>query len=298
MPPTERARLLQFHFRHTTLLRSWRYVRCELHLPLPVFTFTAIFVLLPRRLHKSNFDDPLCRRDCNDRGTLLVGADVVYDEGDGDGVWSCCGRTTDGTNGVDCSNPVDRLSFQIGWTPDQFPGPVDKALTPGVTTTVGSVTGAMTRKSSAATSMPTAQTSQNSLMSTTVVGSATATAAVSPQSPTAAATDHNTGLSTGAKAGIGVGTAVVALALLGMIAAILLLWKKQSKPDQNRTSAPSTETPQKPEGGYDFKPSVFHRSQGFASHPHELSASAMTHELDSSVQPRHMMDSGFRTHQE
>ncbi|KAF2161221.1 hypothetical protein M409DRAFT_59226 [Zasmidium cellare ATCC 36951] len=88
----------------------------------------------------ASFDDPLCRRDCNDRGTELLGADVVYEQATG--VWSCCGRTSDGTAQVDCDMPVDRLSFEIGWTPDQFPGPVGKALTPGVTTTVGSATSA------------------------------------------------------------------------------------------------------------------------------------------------------------
>ena len=170
------------------------------------------------------FKDPLCRNDCQNRGSRLPTEGIVYQPEYG--VWSCCGRNASGA--INCSVPLDQYSMDILWTPDQFPGPVNESLTPAATTT------------------PTPSSTSLMTSSTPLDGSMSSPAATSSRSSPTVGTSNTkapTPLSTGAKAGIGVGAAIGGLILIGLVVAVVLLRKRLLRSKRSDGTNKAEESP-------------------------------------------------------
>lgn len=144
------------------------------------------------------YQDPACPRLCN-----VAGNDVTYQQSSG--VWACCELEADGFT-PNCDNPSDQYYLEIDWSPDKFPGPINEIFAVSSASSV------------VATSAPTSSSSVS-------VISSTPTSDVTP-SASAESTSRN-GLSAGAKAGVGVGAAVGGLLVLGLLAVVVVLWRRQ-----------------------------------------------------------------------
>ncbi|CZT25478.1 uncharacterized protein RCC_11210 [Ramularia collo-cygni] len=141
------------------------------------------------------FKDPVCPLLCNNARN-----DVVYQPALG--VWSCCGA-----EGNDCSDPMNGESLKLDWRPADFPGPVKEVFSAPATTSVAS-------------DVPVTSGSSISL-----TGSTSLTTPAEIQTTSLESSE----LSTGAKAGIGVGAAIGGLLLIGLITAVVLLCRRREK---------------------------------------------------------------------
>lgn len=154
-----------------------------------------------------SFRDPVCNGLCNNNGN-----NVIYREDLG--IWSCCSFLSDGYT-PNCSQPVNGSSFELSWTPSQFPGPVNERASAAASTSIASTIVASATSSLSTSAISTSATSS----------AASSTVSAASQAPSAG----SGGLSTGAKAGIGVGAALGGLLLVGLIAAVVILWRRQSR---------------------------------------------------------------------
>lgn len=147
------------------------------------------------------YQSPLCPRYC-------VGRDMVHV---GDGIWACCSRTTDGSDAPNCSNPLLNQVWDLGWSPEQFPGSINLAYTPANATILAQAT--------------TSSTSTTASRTSAISGAATTT--VPPESTTSIGSvdADRSGLGIGAKAGIGVGVSLGVLAL----ALVATFWALRSR---------------------------------------------------------------------
>ena len=162
------------------------------------------------------FKDPLCRTDCEDRIHLPT-EDIVYDFVEA--LWHCCGKNASGD--VDCNQPVDELSFRA-FAPNNWPGPVDAALTPAATVS-----------STITTTSPSASSSVLSPTSSSFASS-----------PTPTNTAQSGALSSAAKAGLGVGVSVAGLLLIGLAIAVVIIWRRTSRRSNFKTKLEDTGKPE------------------------------------------------------
>ena len=148
------------------------------------------------------FQSPLCNRACQ---KYAFGSDIVFVR---DGVWACCGKTTDGTNEPNCSAPLLGQAYNLGWSPDQFPGPINAVYTLAASTTIAQATSSTSSSSSITSTTPaTSAITRIAAITTATADSTAITNSIAP---------IHTGIGTGAKAGIGVGVALGALALVSL----------------------------------------------------------------------------------
>lgn len=142
---------------------------------------------------------PMCRGDCRRVGPRGdIEGDLVFVR---DGLWACCGRNPAGE--VDCSTPLLSQSFELGWSPEQFPGPINAIYTPAGSTTIA----------------PTM---------TSGTGSATIPTATMDASPSSEPTEASSGsITTGAKAGIGVGVSLGVVSFIAIIVFLILRRRRQ-----------------------------------------------------------------------
>ncbi|KAE9367551.1 hypothetical protein N431DRAFT_547976 [Stipitochalara longipes BDJ] len=144
----------------------------------------------------SSYNDTSCNPYCRN----VPRADIIYNSATQ--LWSCCGTESDGVT-VNCNDPTTLI----------FSDPAPTSLS--TTFSVGST--AVTSIASSTSSVTTASTSPSSV--TTPSGSPSQTDTGSPQ--------PSSGLSTGAKAGIGVGVAIVGLVVL--VGGIFVFYRRRKR---------------------------------------------------------------------
>ncbi|KAN0095614.1 hypothetical protein V8E51_016325 [Hyaloscypha variabilis] len=147
-------------------------------------------------------------KTCNPYCRSLPRADIVYNNQTQ--LWSCCGTESDNST-VNCNDPTTQV----------FEDPAPTALT--ATFSVGSTAVTSAAASTSSSSIVTTSSSSSTSSATTSSGSPaqTGTGAAQPSS----------GLSTGAKAGIGVGVAIVGIAVLaGVIFALYRRRREETQP--------------------------------------------------------------------
>jgi hypothetical protein len=92
----------------------------------------------------STFKAEMCRNNCK---KYTGDSDVVFVQ---EGIWACCGKTTDGSNEPNCSIPLLDQAYNVGWSDKDFPGPIDETYSPAATTTVTSLESTSSASSSTA----------------------------------------------------------------------------------------------------------------------------------------------------